>query len=163
MVEASKRSGLSEQEAAAQASASSPKYDDLALHCPPEQVDWALLHRLSEIDTDLALDRWEEVKQAAGEELASGTRAMQAAVGYNLSWGQGAVSRAWGGGLRAAGGRGTVGGPLVGGGWGRGRGLWGSGRGAWGGGGGGGGVGGDPTTRKPDEPRVSYVEMLDRA
>ena len=162
LLEGYKRCGMSEQDARAAASASSPKYDDLALHCPPEHLDWALLHRLAEIDPDLALDRWEEVKRAAGEELASGTRAMQTVEGHNPSCWQRACFLALRGALRDA--------------W-RPRNaceehlvdqmvqaqvlLWywqGALRnwGQWV------GVGGDPS-RKPDEPRVSHVEMMDRA
>jgi hypothetical protein len=162
LVESYKRHGMSDQDARAAASASSPKYDDLAMYCPPEQMDWALLHRLAEIDPDLALDRWEEVKQAAGEELSNGMRAMQAVEGHNPSCWQTARFLALRAALRDAWRprnaceehlvdqlvqaqvllwhwQGAL----------RNWGEWVS-------------VGGDPS-RKPDEPRVSHVEMMDRA
>src|SRR5262249_6531162 len=80
LVESYKNDGLSEQDARARAAASSPVYDDLALHGPPDQVTWLMLERLTRRDPALALERWEEVKQAAREELRSGASAGRAVV-----------------------------------------------------------------------------------
>jgi hypothetical protein len=44
-------------------------------------VGWADLERLADRDPDLALQKWEEIKQAAREELTSGLRAAEAPGG----------------------------------------------------------------------------------
>jgi hypothetical protein len=52
------------------------------LDCPPEEVHWADLEDLAAKAPERALLRWEEVKQAAREELQSGHRAASALEGY---------------------------------------------------------------------------------
>jgi hypothetical protein len=70
--------GLSHNEAVAQAGATDAAQDDWALRCPPDQVQWHQLNGLAQRDPDIALIRWEEVKQAARAELQSGFRAGRA-------------------------------------------------------------------------------------
>jgi hypothetical protein len=49
--------------------------------CPPEEVSWSDLLDLSGVSPERALRRWEDVKQAAREELQSGERAARAVEG----------------------------------------------------------------------------------
>jgi hypothetical protein len=49
--------------------------DDSILHKSPEAVSWIDLNILGDRDPELALRRWEEIKQAAREELQCGFRA----------------------------------------------------------------------------------------
>src|SRR4051812_41963211 len=49
-----------------------------ALTCPPDQVRWHDLNTLARRDPELARGRWEEVRQAARQELESGHRAAAA-------------------------------------------------------------------------------------
>jgi hypothetical protein len=67
--------GLSAQEAVDRASESHPDSEEHARACPPGQVSWDDLRRLAARDPALALRRWEEVKEAAREEVRSGHRA----------------------------------------------------------------------------------------
>jgi len=55
------------------------------LDCPAEEVSWADLEELARKRPERALLRWEEVKQAAREELQCGHRAAQAVEGYGSS------------------------------------------------------------------------------
>jgi hypothetical protein len=66
---------LSVQEAVARAEERLPEYEERVLKSPPNELDWHDLRSLSERDLDLALRRWEEVKQAAQDERRSGHRA----------------------------------------------------------------------------------------
>jgi hypothetical protein len=60
-----------------------------ALHGPPDQVTWWALEAVARDAPEQALGRWEEVKQAAREELRSGHRAARALEGYGGScWGR---------------------------------------------------------------------------
>lgn len=79
-----KQLGLPTSEAVAQAEAPcSPEYEQSILYGPPDQVHWSSLEDLACKDTDLALQRWEEIKQAALDELQSGHRAARVMEGYN--------------------------------------------------------------------------------
>ena len=63
-------------EAVAQADASLTAADEKRIfNCPPEQVSWLDLHTLADRDTELAVRRYEEIKQAARDELRTGHRA----------------------------------------------------------------------------------------
>jgi hypothetical protein len=67
--------GLSRQEAVAKVNEPAwPEDDDKVLRGPPDEVSWAGLHNLIGRDPDRALARWEEVKQAARDEVRSGHR-----------------------------------------------------------------------------------------
>jgi hypothetical protein len=67
--------GLSRQEAVARVEGpAGPEEDDKALRRPPDEVSWADLHNLSRRDAGRAVARWEEVKQAARDEVRSGHR-----------------------------------------------------------------------------------------
>jgi len=71
--------GLPPPEALAQAQApADPAYLEKIRACPASDLSWLDLEYLTERDPELALRRWEEVKQAASEELRIGHRAAQA-------------------------------------------------------------------------------------
>jgi hypothetical protein len=76
---------LSAQEAIDRTSDHPPASLDDALTGPPDQVSWFQLHDLSAHDPDKALRRWEEVKQAARDEVRSGHRAARALEGLDGS------------------------------------------------------------------------------
>src|SRR5262245_55587761 len=68
--------GLSTQEAAAKAEERCPLSRVWKiLDCPAEEVTWSDLEELARVSPERALERWEEVKQTAREELRSGDRA----------------------------------------------------------------------------------------
>jgi hypothetical protein len=57
------------------------------MDCPPEEVTWADLEDLARKGPELALRRWEEVREAARGELQGGERAARVMEGYNsLAW-----------------------------------------------------------------------------
>jgi hypothetical protein len=58
---------------------------DDALSGPPDQVTWFQLHGLAEHDPEKALRRWEEVKQAARDEIRSGHRAARTLEAFDGS------------------------------------------------------------------------------
>ena len=71
--------GLTPQEAIAKADEPlPPEYHERILNCEPDQVTWLDLHTLAYRDPKLAVKRWEEVKQAARNELRSSQRAGKA-------------------------------------------------------------------------------------
>src|SRR5262245_38478216 len=70
-------SGLSTPEAAAQVREDFSEREESALQCPPPEVRWSDLVGLLERDPQRFLQRWEEIKLAAREELLSGHRACQ--------------------------------------------------------------------------------------
>jgi hypothetical protein len=72
---------LSLADAVERATAPSPEYEQQVLMCPPDEVTWAGLENIAERDPERAQQRWEEVKQAAREELRSGHRAARAVEG----------------------------------------------------------------------------------
>jgi hypothetical protein len=72
------------EEAAARAGELDPTREERILHSPPDQVQWHDLNTLARRDPELARGRWEEVKQAARQELESGHRAA-AALGCAVS------------------------------------------------------------------------------
>jgi len=69
--------GLSTPEAAAQVREHWPEREEHALQCPPPEVSWSDLESLLERDPQKCQQRWEEIKQAACEELQTGHRACQ--------------------------------------------------------------------------------------
>ncbi|MCI0458551.1 MAG: hypothetical protein L0Z62_16430 [Gemmataceae bacterium] len=74
---------LQAQEAVARTEGlSDPKYLEMILTRPPEQASWFDLHTLAQGDPALAQQRWEQIKQAAREELASKGRAAKALEGF---------------------------------------------------------------------------------
>jgi hypothetical protein len=78
-----KKLSLSAPEAVARAEEPCTLGDELrVLDCPPEEVAWGDLEDLARKSPERALLRWEEVKQAALDELRSGDRAARAVEGY---------------------------------------------------------------------------------
>jgi hypothetical protein len=74
---------LTHQEAVAHATELIPAVEERALSAPPEQVSWRDLDCIAERDPERALQRWEEIKQAAREEVRSGHRAARALEVYD--------------------------------------------------------------------------------
>jgi hypothetical protein len=72
---------LSLADAVERATTPSPEYDQQVLTSPPDEVTWAGLENIAERDPERAQQRWEEVKQAAREELRCGHRAARAVEG----------------------------------------------------------------------------------
>jgi hypothetical protein len=56
-----------------------------ALDAPPDQLSWLDLHLIARTDPDRSAARWEEMKQAALEELQTGHRAARAVETVNES------------------------------------------------------------------------------
>jgi hypothetical protein len=77
---------LSAQEAVQRASQTSPKSIDRILNAPPDEVSWLDLDALAQKDEAQALRRWEEIKQAARDELRSGHRASRAVEDGGGPW-----------------------------------------------------------------------------
>jgi hypothetical protein len=77
--------GLSPEEALARAGELCPVQEERILHDLPENVQWFDLEALARRDPALALRRWEEVRQAARQELRSGHRAARALEGCESS------------------------------------------------------------------------------
>jgi hypothetical protein len=59
-----------------------PNYEDRVLRGPPEEVSWLDLELLAEKNPALMTQRWEEIKEAAREDLQSGHRAARTVEGY---------------------------------------------------------------------------------
>jgi len=71
--------GLSPEEAAAKLDESpDPEYERRIAKCPPDQFTWLDMKTLADRDPKLAVQRWEDTKQAARDELRSGQRAGKA-------------------------------------------------------------------------------------
>src|SRR5262245_34366970 len=66
---------LSPDEARKRAQEGCHQSGELVRRKPPDQVSWHDLSDLAESDPDLAQQRWEEVKEAALDEVRSGHRA----------------------------------------------------------------------------------------
>jgi hypothetical protein len=66
---------LTVEEAAKRVSLNDPDDFERILNCSPEGVSWLDLYALGEKDAGLALERWEQIKEAAGKEIRSGFRA----------------------------------------------------------------------------------------
>ncbi|HZV05263.1 MAG TPA: hypothetical protein VE999_09295, partial [Gemmataceae bacterium] len=66
---------LSLHEARQRAAENSPGRIDRALNAPPDEVSWFDLDALTRKDPALALQRWEQIKEAARNEIRSGYRA----------------------------------------------------------------------------------------
>jgi hypothetical protein len=73
--------GLSPEEARKLAASAPADYRQHILDKPPAEVDLCDLGWLAERDPALSLERWEEIKEAAGAEVRSGYRAGQALEG----------------------------------------------------------------------------------
>jgi hypothetical protein len=73
--------GLSPEEARNLATSNPDAYRQVILDKPHAEVDFCDIEWLSERDPALALDRWEEIKEAARVEVRSGYRAAQALEG----------------------------------------------------------------------------------
>jgi hypothetical protein len=69
---------LSRPEALAQAREGGPENLQRLLEIPPTELSWIDLHQIAQTDPALSRSRWEEVKQAALDELRSGHRTAQA-------------------------------------------------------------------------------------
>jgi hypothetical protein len=59
---------------------------DRALNAPPDGVSWLDLEALAQKDAGLALERWEQVKKAARDEIRSGHRAARAVEDSEGPW-----------------------------------------------------------------------------
>ena len=72
--------GITQQEAAAEVEKchTAPHVEQRVLDCPANQVSWTHLYMLRKRDPDLALQRWEEIMQAARDELRDGHRGAKA-------------------------------------------------------------------------------------
>ena len=82
MVGAYERNGAaSRAEAAEKASSALSEPERETLDGPPDQVSWSGLTGLASQDPEQAQRRWEEIKQAARDVIASGHEAMQAIEG----------------------------------------------------------------------------------
>jgi hypothetical protein len=77
---------LSAEEARQRAAENSPECIDRILNAPPDQVTWYDLDSLAQKDKSLALERWEQVKEAARNEIRSGYRAARAIEFSNDAW-----------------------------------------------------------------------------
>jgi hypothetical protein len=67
--------GMTPDEARARASPTTESRPDWASSCPAEELTWGDLGAIANVDPDKALGRWQEVQQAAREELRNGHRA----------------------------------------------------------------------------------------
>jgi hypothetical protein len=82
MVEHYQQRGPSPQEALAKAQETTEGYLEGILGSPADQIGWYELEYLGERDPDLAARCWENIKQAALDELQTGHRAAAAVEGY---------------------------------------------------------------------------------
>src|SRR5262249_47268893 len=69
---------LSAEEAAKRAAQTSPEHIDRILNAPADSVNWLDLDALARKDESLALERWQQIKNAARDEIRSGHRAARA-------------------------------------------------------------------------------------
>jgi hypothetical protein len=69
---------LSAEEAAKRAAQTSPEHIDRILNAPADSVNWCDLDALARKDERLALERWQQIKNAARDEIRSGYRAARA-------------------------------------------------------------------------------------
>ncbi len=76
---------LPHAEAVARVTEHFPDYDQQNLTCPPSDVSWFALESLAERDEARALHRWEEIKEAARQELRSGHRTAASMQGFGGS------------------------------------------------------------------------------
>jgi hypothetical protein len=75
--------GLTPEEARAKAAAAPDEFIEHVLAAAPSQVSWFDLDAIARRDPARAAARWEEVKQAARGEIATGQRAARALEGYD--------------------------------------------------------------------------------
>ena len=72
-----RRNGLSGEQALAKAEEGDPEGALQVMDSPSDQVDWFALEALAREDPELAVLKWESMKQEAREELTTGSRAAQ--------------------------------------------------------------------------------------
>jgi hypothetical protein len=77
---------LSAEEAAKRAADASPEHIDRILNAPPNDVSWFDLDTLAQKDENLALERWQRIKEAACNEFRSGYRASRAVEDAGGPW-----------------------------------------------------------------------------
>jgi hypothetical protein len=78
--------GLSDEEALTKAAEPCPLGEQFRImDCPPEEVGWSELHDLARSSPDRAADRWNEIKEAARQDVRSGFRAVAAVRGHDQS------------------------------------------------------------------------------
>jgi hypothetical protein len=77
---------LSAEEAAKRAAQTSPEHIDRILNAPPDGVSWLDLDALARKDESLALERWEQIKEAARDEIRGGYRAARAVEDGEGPW-----------------------------------------------------------------------------
>jgi hypothetical protein len=77
---------LSTEEAVQRAAEDSPENIDRILNTPPSETSWSDLDTLAQKDAGLALKRWEQIKQAARDEIRSGHRAARAVEDGGGPW-----------------------------------------------------------------------------
>jgi hypothetical protein len=77
---------LSTEEAVQRAAEDSPESIDRILNAPPSETSWSDLDTLAQKDAGLALKRWEQIKQAARDEIHSGYRASRAVEDGGGPW-----------------------------------------------------------------------------
>lgn len=74
--------GLSPGEARTKASDLPDPFLERTLTAPPDQMSWLDLDAVAQLDPDRARARWEEIKEAAREEIRTGHRAARALEGW---------------------------------------------------------------------------------
>ncbi len=80
---------LTPEEARQKAGETPDAHQQHMLDCPPDEIHWRDISLIAQRDPDLALRRWEQVKEAARKEVRSGHRAAAALEGYFGScWGR---------------------------------------------------------------------------
>jgi hypothetical protein len=84
-----KHCNLSPEEAERLTAEVSPDRLDLILNGPPDQVNWSDLYALAEKDAHLALQRWEQIKEAARDEIRTGYRAARVVEDSGGPWERG--------------------------------------------------------------------------
>jgi hypothetical protein len=77
---------LSAEEATKRAAQTSPEHIDRILNAPPDGVSWLDLDALARKDESLAFGRWEQIKEAARDEIRSGYRAARAVEDGGGPW-----------------------------------------------------------------------------
>jgi hypothetical protein len=77
---------LSTEEAVQRAAEDSPESIDRILNAPPSETSWSDLDTLAQKDERLALEHWEQIKQAARDEIHSGYRAARAVEDGGGPW-----------------------------------------------------------------------------
>jgi hypothetical protein len=79
---------FSPEEARQRAAEDGVESHENALNGPPDQITWLDLDALAHKDANLALQRWEQIKKAARDEVRSGYRAARAVEDGGSAWGR---------------------------------------------------------------------------